>query len=227
MTRGLSAQNGSLDAQRAQWERALSERADRFGAQPSGPARASAQRFRQEALTKVLELGAGQGRDTVFLAEQGFDVHALDYAQSASEAIERKVRHAELPGNVTVAQHDVRQPLPYGEGSFDACYSHMLFCMALTEAELCLLSGEILRVLRPGGLCTYTARTTHDPDFGRGPHHGEGLYESGGFIVHFFTAETVERLAEGYEIIEVDQFEEGTLPRRLVRVSMRKARRPN
>ena len=211
-----------LDTQREQWERALAERADRFGAEASEPARTTAEQLRREGLTKVLELGAGQGRDTLFFAALGLDVHALDYATSAVEAIEQKAQQAALPGNVTVAQHDVREPLPYPDSGFDACYSHMLFCMALTEAELGLLSQEILRVLRPGGLCVYTARTIDDPDYGKGIHHGEGLYESGGFIVHFFSAETVERLAAGYGTVEIKRFEEGPLPRKLFRVMLRK-----
>ena len=99
----------------------------------------------------------------------------------------------------------------------------MLFCMALTEAELRSLSKEILRVLRPGGLCIYIASTTADPDFGKGIHHGERLYESGGFIVHFFATDTIERLAAGYEIVEVVRSQEGPLPRDLVRVTLRKA----
>ena len=128
---------------------------------------------------------------------------------------------------MTAVQHDVREPLPYPDGSFDACYSHMLFCMALTEAELRSSLGRSCACCGPAACASTPPARRDDPDFGKGTHHGEGLYESGGFIVHFFSAETVERLAEGYEIVEVDQFEEGTLPRRLVRVSMRKARRPN
>ena len=114
------------------------------------------------------------------------------------------------------------EPLPYPDRSFDCCYSHMLFCMALTEAELRFLTREILRVLRPGGFCIYTVRSTRDPDFGKGPHHGEGLYESGGFIIHFFGAATVERLADGFEIVELSEFEEGSLPRRLYLATLRK-----
>lgn len=216
----------SLDAQREHWDRALSELADRFGAEASEPARATADRLRQKKLTTLLELGAGQGRDALFFAEQGFDVHALDYAPSAIEMINRKARQAGLSARTAAAQHDVREPLPFPERSFDACYSHMLFCMALTEAQLCSLAREILRVLRPGGLCVYTARTTEDPDFGKGIHHGEGLYESGGFIVHFFSAEMVERLAEGYEIVEIERFDEGALPRKLVSVTLRSAKAP-
>jgi hypothetical protein len=94
--------------------------------------------------------------------------------------------------------------------------------MALTEAQLRSLSSEIMRVLRPGGLCIYTARTSDDPDFGQGVHQGEGMYESGGFIVHFFSRQTVERLADRYEIVEVERFEEGALPRDLFRVTLPK-----
>ena len=216
----------SLDAQREHWDRALSERDDRFGVEASEPARATADRLRLEKLTTVLEVGAGQGRDALFFAEQGFEVHALDYAASAIETINRKARQAGLSTRTTAGQHDVREPLPFPDNSFDACYSHMLFCMALTEGELCSLAREILRVLRPGGLCIYTARTTDDPDFGKGKHHGEGLYESGGFIIHFLSAETVKRLAEGYEIVEIERFEEGALPRKLVRVTLRSAAAP-
>ena len=100
----------------------------------------------------------------------------------------------------------------------------MLYCMALREQELRALAAEVRRVLRPGGLCVYTARTSDDPDFGAGIHRGENLFELDGFVVHFFDWALVERLASGWELVEVDRFEEGPLPRRLWRVTMR--RRP-
>jgi hypothetical protein len=76
--------------------------------------------------------------------------------------------------------------------------------------------------LRPGGLNVYTARTTDDPDYGKGEHRGERLYELGGFVVHFFDRDLVERLAQGFNLAAVDEFEEGALPRRLYLVTMRK-----
>ncbi|MPN42255.1 hypothetical protein SDC9_189811 [bioreactor metagenome] len=49
------------------------------------------------------------------------------------------------------------------------------------------------------------------------------MYEiAGGFIVHFFSREKVERLARGYESFEIKEFEEGELPRKLYMVIMRK-----
>jgi hypothetical protein len=48
------------------------------------------------------------------------------------------------------------------------------------------------------------------------------MYEVGGFIVHFFSKEKVEHLANGYEIMSIDEFQEGGLPRKLFRVTLKK-----
>ena len=211
-----------LDAQSQHWAAVLGTRPEMFGAAVSDAARKTADDLKTTGARRVLELGGGQGRDTIFFAAQGFDVHVLDYSAPGIEAILRAAARAGVGERVTTEEHDVRRPLPSAEASFDACYSHMLFCMALTSAELAALSAEILRVLRPGGLCIYTVRNTSDPDFGRGVHRGEGLYENQGFIVHFFDRAKVELLASGWDLLGLEEFEEGKLPRRLYRVIMRK-----
>jgi hypothetical protein len=131
-----------LDAQKERWESALETKREMFGRDPSEPARWSAAEFERAGLCRLLELGGGQGRDAFFFATKGFDVHVLDYAQSGVETITRKVKEAGLTGHLTVSQHDVRLTLPFPDGSFDACYSHMLFCMAFTTRELEALSGR-------------------------------------------------------------------------------------
>jgi len=212
----------ALNRQREQWQQALSERADRYGREPSAPALAACKSFEQAGARRLLELGGGQGRDSILFAERGFELNVLDYAPSAVEAIAEKIDKADLAARVSVGEHDVRRPLPFPDDSFDGCYSHMLFCMALSEDELRSLSAEIRRVLRPGGLCVYTARTVQDADYGRGTDRGEDIYELNGFAVHFFSRDLVERLADGFDLVEIEEFEEGALPRRLFRVTLRK-----
>lgn len=193
-----------------------------FGVDPSEPAKTAVEMFRREKVTKILELGAGQGRDTLFFAKNGIEVHALDYADSAVRAISGKAAEHHLSGRITASRHDVRDPLPFEAGSFGGCYSHMLYCMALETPELAFLAREVWRVLRPGGLQIYTVRNTKDAHYREGIARGDDLYEVGGFIVHFFSREKVAQLAEGFDIIGVDEFEEGRLPRKLFRVTLRK-----
>jgi SAM-dependent methyltransferase len=190
--------------------------------EPSAPAREAAALFVAAGARDVLELGAGQGRDSLFLAREGFSVTALDFTASGVAAIRDKARVAGLQQSVRPVVHDCCRPLPFPDETFDACYSHMLYCMSLSTTELEALSREVLRILRPGGSQVYTVRTVADPDYGRGPAHGDDRFESNGFIVHFFSRELVERLSAGFELVEVREFEEGDLPRRLFLVIQKK-----
>jgi SAM-dependent methyltransferase len=211
-----------LDAQARHWDGTLQGKPDMFGTGPSEPARYAAELFARAGVRNVLELGGGQGRDSLFLAGAGFQVSVLDYAGPGVEIIRERAQAAGLADHLRVAQHDVRERFPFADACFDACYSHMLFCMALTEAELRRLSDEVLRVLRPGGLNVFTVRNTNDPDFGRGLHRGEDLYENQGFVVQFFDRAKVERVTSGFTTVGVEELEEGKVPRRLFRVTLRK-----
>ena len=48
-----------------------------YGDEPSQPARYTAELFKKEGKTKILELGSGQGRDTIFFAKTGFQITVL------------------------------------------------------------------------------------------------------------------------------------------------------
>jgi SAM-dependent methyltransferase len=194
-----------------------------FGTAPSEPARKASALFKKERAVRIFELGGGQGRDTLFFAGEGFHVCTLDYSKESIATITQKAKELGLSQSIKAQQHDIRQPLPFADGSFDGCFSHMLYCMALTTAELELLSQEIRRVLKPGGLNIYTVRHTGDAHYRTGIHRGEDLWEVGGFIVHFFSREKVAHLAKGYEMVQMDEFEEGDLPRRLFFVAQRKS----
>ena len=180
------------------------------------------ERFRAAGVRNLLELGSGQGRDTQLFLAAGLRVTALDYAEDGLEQIASKANALGAADAFSPLAADVRRPLALEDASFDACYSHMLFSMALTTLELEALAAEVQRVVRPGGLVVYTVRNTSDAHFGAGTDHGDGMFEMGGFIVHFFDRELIERLASGFELLDVAEYEEGRLPRRLFAVTMRR-----
>ncbi len=186
-----------------------------FGLTPSLSAKKALKLFQEKKINKIVEIGAGLGRDTIFFAKNSIHTTALDYSASGIKVINQKTNKENLSNYVTTKLFDVREKLPFEDNSIEACYSHMLYCMALTTNDLEKLNNEILRILKPEGINIYTVRHINDGDFQKGIHRGEDLYENDGFIVHYFSEKKINSLLNGFRNISLEKFEEGTFPRKL------------
>jgi SAM-dependent methyltransferase len=211
-----------LNKQAQHWENTFSKKIEMFGVSPSDAAIKALKSFKEEGLNKILEIGAGQGRDTFYFAKNGLKVQVLDYSQTAIDNIKKKIKILGYSKLITAKKYDVRKPLEFSNENFDGSYTHMLYCMAFTTNELFSLNSEIFRVLKRGGLNIYTVRNTTDGDYKNGIYRGEDLYESDGFVVHFFSEDKIRKLSEGFDILSIESFEEGSFPRKLFKVILKK-----
>ena len=174
------------------------------------------------ATKKVLELGAGHGRDTTFFASNGIQVvEALDYSVAAVEILDKIAKEKRLPIKPQI--FDVKSPLPFPDCNFNAVYSHMLLNMKFTLDELHFIFSEISRVLKPRGLHFFSVRNHNDKSYGKGREiDKEGIYDINGFQIRFFTEKEVQDLTTngGFELLWIkEEYEE---PVTLYLVSSRK-----
>ena len=211
-----------LNQQSQHWETNFSNKPEMFGLEPSYPVKKALKIFKENNLTNVIELGAGLGRDSIYLGKNSINLTALDYSENGLKILDQKIKNENLSSSVSTLKFDIRDNLPFENNSIDACYSHMLYCMAFTFDELIKLNNEIKRVLKPGGVNIYTARNTDDGDYKKGIHRGEDLYEIDGFIIHFFSKKTIQNLMNGYKNLLIEYFEEGSFPRKLFFVCNKK-----
>ncbi len=217
---GMAADPGNrVDSQRLHWDSTYAAHPVMYGDQPSAAGVYAAQVFSDVGAGDVVELGAGHGRDALFFARHGFAVHALDFSATGLQQLREAAQASGMAQRITTTVHDMRTPLPLPDASTDAVFAHMLLCMALSTEQIRAVVGEVRRILRPGGLFVYTVRHTGDAHYGAGIAHGDDIYEHGGFAVHFFTRDLVTTLADGWTLIQIHDFEEGELPRRLWRVT--------
>ncbi len=130
---------------------------DRFwGGQPVeevyesvGSVYAELARHRDPVGARVLEVGAGSGRDSLHLARQGARVTILDYSEAALAATRRALHEVAGPdARVQLLRGDGLR-LPFAAGSFD-----FVFHQGLLEhfRDPMPLLRENLRVLAPGGI---------------------------------------------------------------------------
>jgi SAM-dependent methyltransferase len=208
--------------QREHWESIYRDFPERFGTEPSHIGLGALKILMEEGANTILELGCGQGRDTVLFLQEGMKVIALDYSRTCLNQLEDNARVLGLEGLLELKEQDLREGIPFPDDSIDACFSHMFFTMQLSEDELAAIFSEVLRVLRSGGFNIYSVRNIDDPHFLHGTHMGEDMWEMNGFVVHYFSEEKVRRLAKGYDIVSIDEFTEGPLPKRLYQVVLRK-----
>jgi SAM-dependent methyltransferase len=145
---------------------------------------------------RVLELGCGEGRDTLVLLKHGVqDLTALDLS---AEAV---ARCRELPGSPSCMVHDLRRPLPFPDAAYDvvlASLSLHYFRWPQTVAAV----EEILRVLVPGGLLLCRVNSTHDIHYGAvgHPELEPHLYQVGDGPKRFFDHTDVQALfGKGWE----------------------------
>ena len=103
---------------------------------------------------RVLEVGAGSGRDGSRLAGEGFDVTVLDYSRQALRVA------SAVSGNDTAAVLGDAFSLPFPDESFD-----VVFHQGLLEhfREPTVIIAEQRRVLKPEGLLVVTVPQKYHP----------------------------------------------------------------
>lgn len=153
---------------------------------------------------KVILPGDGDGRNGLWLARQGFDVSAFDYAEVAVDKANRISR--ELGLNYKSQHLDVTSWNPVSK-SFD--YVVLVF-LHLEDAQRKHLMTQALKCLRPGGafICQVFSKDQMGKTSG-GPKDLSLLYDLSDFELmnpHFAAIELEKKLVE----LEEGPFHTGT-----------------
>lgn len=155
----------------------------------------------------VLDLGCGAGRHTVYLAQEGFEVYALDISPEGVERTAQWLTREGLQANLQ--QADITA-LPYPDDLFDSIVSVSVLHHN-TIANIRTAMAEIRRTLRPGGLLFATECAKGDHQDGQGEQIENGTYlapedaDQPGVPHHFFDEDEVKAQLHGFVVIELER----------------------
>lgn len=184
------------------WDKIYEKDNSFFGEKPSDFA-VSCYGIMKDRVNTILELGCGQGRDSLFFASKDIKVKALDYSRFAIEQLSKRAKQTGLPIEASV--YDTTKPLPFNDDTFDAVYSHMLFSMKFSQEQLKFIFKEIRRVLRNDGFHFFSVRNHNDKFYGKGIKIDDEIYDINGFQIKFFTILEIENLSEGFKILKIKE----------------------
>ena len=108
--------------------------------------------FKKLGYTKILDLGVGLGRHSIFFAKNGFDVSGIDISDFAVERLQKISQENNL--NIDVVRANMMD-LPFADNLFDVVFSFNVIYHTDTKGFQTVLS-EIKRVLKPGGEFYFT-----------------------------------------------------------------------
>lgn len=155
----------------------------------------------QKPLTgkRILDLGAGDLRDTAVFVEEGAQVTAVDFSEGAQA-------HARSFGESVDFVHSRIEEYDFPLAAFDIVYAH-LSLHYFDDSTTRSLFTQIARSLKPGGVFYVKCKSTQDPLYGQGELVGPDMYISG-HLRHFFSAQYLNNcLREHFVGVEVMQSE--------------------
>jgi SAM-dependent methyltransferase len=147
---------------------------------------------------RALAVADGEGRNGVWLAQQGFDVLSIDFSPSAQN--KARALAAERHVNVTFAQVDVHR-WDYPDTAFDVVVE--IFAQFSSPAERALKWAGMRRALKSGGLLIIQGYTPKQLEYGTGgPKQVENLYTRAMLEAAFSDFRSLELVEEEREIHE-------------------------
>lgn len=169
----------------------------------------AAQLFCEKGYNKIMDLGCGTGRHTIYLAEHGFTVYATDISETGLEITRAKARSLSIE-NITFKQHDMAD-IPFGDNEFDAILciwttGHGLFADVKRNVD------EMNRVIKPGGMVFVDYVSIDDETYGLGRE-----VEANTFIGsrpgeediphHYSSKDEIYELYSGFSAVKVTDIE--------------------
>lgn len=157
---------------------------------------------------KILDLGCGGGRHTLFLAREGFGAFGTDISETG-------LSHARLmaqrEGLKCIFKKAIMGSQPFKDNFFDGVISFgVLYYNDSTGYANAV--REIRRILKKGGKALIVTRTTDDFRYGKGKKIEQNTYELSTMVTnekgmpgHFLDRRSIKRMFKDFDTITIDR----------------------
>ncbi|WKZ31163.1 MAG: class I SAM-dependent methyltransferase [Candidatus Dojkabacteria bacterium] len=182
---------------------------------------AALQRFLESEKTlkpgRALDLGSGNGRNSIHLARLGWGCVGLEFSEPAVDQANQNAKLHDLSDKVTFVHQSVAEEIKYPDASFDLILDMMVMhSLSLNEREKMMQS--VKRLLKPGGFFLFYTLSAKGDEFERLVRDNPGkevnsykFYSKGHTVTEkAFTKEELEDMLKPLTLVELEARENVT-----------------
>jgi ubiquinone/menaquinone biosynthesis C-methylase UbiE len=125
---------------------------------------------------KILDVGCGEGRNTIYFLNEGYQIFGVDSNPIAIQMARIYAQTIQKDYDIYRFQTSIIEDMPFHAGAFDALISSAVLHFAKSEAQFFKMMDEMMRVLKPGGIFFLRMTTAQGGILENSPDLGEGVF---------------------------------------------------
>lgn len=146
-----------------------------------------------------LDLGCGDGKDSVFFAQNGYDVTAIDFSSASLNLLKERLKDLSVD-NMKYVKQDIAN-LDLGSESFDVIYAN-LSLHYFDDKTTSEIFDNLYDILKNDGYLFVRCKSTDDFLCGKGEELEKDVYVKGGKVQHFFSAKYLEEKLSKFVLLD-------------------------
>lgn len=147
----------------------------------------------------LLDLGCGDGRDSLYFAKKGFDITAMDFSESGINRLNQIITNKKI-NNIRPLIKDIKE-INFQENSFGVIYAHLSLHFFDNEMTLQIFD-KLYHCIKPKGMIFVKCKSIEDPLFEKGIKVGENMYIEE-HLRHFFDKEFMKNNLKKFNILKI------------------------
>jgi len=134
----------------------------------------------------LVDLGSGDGKDSLYFASKGLSVTAVDFSKKVITILQKKIKEKKIKNIHCTVQNII--DLKLAKNSYDVVYAHLIL-HSFDDRSLNQIMRKIHIALKPNGYLFIKVKSTADQLFGKGKKINERTYDLNGQVRNFFDME--------------------------------------
>jgi len=174
-----------------------------FGSGPTKLAKLADSFLNKNRVSKILEIGCGQGRDATYFSQNGYKVEAFDISENAIKFVNHTKQMLKLT-NLNAFVHDAEKPLPYEPEYFDFVYSNLAL-QFFDLKNLNTIFSNTVKLMKKNSLFLFSTKKKGDKYYQFGKKINDNAFENQGITRYFFDSDVLTKTLSAYfELVKIE-----------------------